>query len=61
MLLLTRNSDESVINDGGIKSTVLEISGSHVKIGIDAPAEVKVYRKEIIERMKAEADSKDAA
>ncbi len=61
MLLLTRNSDESIIIDGGIKITVLETSGSHVKIGIDAPAEVKVYREEIVERMKAEADSKDAA
>ena len=62
MLLLTRNSDESIIIDGGIKITVLEISGSHVKIGNDAPAEVKVYREEIVERMQAEADgSKDAA
>ena len=62
MLLLTRSSDESIIIDGGIKITVLEISGSQVKIGIDAPKEVKVYREEIVERMKAEADSsKDAA
>ena len=57
MLLLTRNADESIIIDGGIKITVVEISGSHVKIGIDAPKEVKVY-----ERMQAETDrDKDAA
>ena len=62
MLLLTRSSDESIIIDGGIKITVLEIRGSQVKIGIDAPKEVKVYREEIVERMQAEADSdKDAA
>ena len=62
MLLLTRSSDESIIIDGGIKITVLEISGNQVKIGIDAPKEVKVYREEIVERMQAEADSgKDAA
>ena len=62
MLLLTRNADESIIIDGSIKITVLEISGSHVKIGIDAPKEVKVYREEIYERMQAETDSdKDAA
>ena len=30
MLLLTRNSDESIIIDGGIKITVLEIKGSQV-------------------------------
>ena len=62
MLLLTRSSDESIIIDGGIKITVLEIRGSQVKIGIDAPKEVKVYCEEIVERMQAEADSdKDAA
>ena len=62
MLLLTRNADESIIIDGGIKITVLEISGSHVKIGIDAPKEVKVYREEVYERMLAETDrDKDAA
>ena len=62
MLLLTRSSDESIIIDGGIKITVLEISGSQVKIGIDAPKEVKVYRDEIYKRMQAEADNgKDAA
>ena len=62
MLLLTRNADESIIIDGGIKITVLEISGSHVKIGIDAPKEVKVYREEVYERMQSETDrDKDAA
>ena len=60
MLLLTRGSDESIIIDGNIKITVLEINGSHVKIGIDAPKEVKVYREETIKWMQAEADN-DAA
>ena len=45
MLLLTCSSDESIIIDGGIKITVLEIRDSQVKIGIDAPKEVKVYRE----------------
>ena len=57
MLLLTRSSDESIIIDGGIKITVLEINGSHVRIGIDAPKEVKVYREEIYERMQSEKDA----
>ena len=54
MLLLTRNSDESIIIDGDIKITVLEVSGIQVKIGIDAPSEVKVYREEVHERMQSE-------
>ena len=54
MLILTRKIGEVIILDGGIKITVSDIQGNHVKIGIDAPKEVKVYREEIIERMKEE-------
>ena len=54
MLILTRKIGETIILDGGIKITVSDIQGNHVKIGIDAPKEVKVYREEIIQRMKAE-------
>ena len=62
MLLLTRKIGESIIIDGGIKITVADIQSNQIRIGIDAPKEVKVYREEIVERMKAEADSiKDAA
>ena len=52
LLILTRNSDESIIIDGGIKITILEISGSHVKIGIDAPKEIKVYCSGLIDPQK---------
>ena len=62
MLLLTRKIGGSIIIDGGIKITVVDIQGNQIRIGIDAPKEVKVYREEIVERMKAEADiDKDAA
>ena len=54
MLILTRKIGETIILDGGIKITVSDIQGNHVKIGIDAPKEVKVYREEIFERMKEE-------
>ena len=54
MLILTRKIGETIILDGGIKITVSDIQGNHVKIGIDAPKEVKVYREEIVERMKVE-------
>ena len=57
MLLLTRNADESIIIDGDIKITVLEISGSQVRIGIDAPADVKVYREEVYKRIQSEKDA----
>ena len=62
MLLLTRKIGETIIIDGGVKNIVMDIQNGQVRFGIDAPKEVKVYREEIIERMKAEADrDKDAA
>ena len=60
MLLLKRIIGETIIIDGGIKITVMDIQNGQVRLGIDAPEEVKVYREEIVKRMQAEADS-DAA
>ena len=54
MLILTRKIGETNILDGGIKITVSDIQGNQVKVGIGAPKEVKVYREEIVERMKVE-------
>ena len=54
MLILTRKIGETIILDGGIKITVSDIQGNHVKIGITAPKEVKVYREELLKRMKEE-------
>ena len=62
MLLLTRKIGETIIIDDGIKITVADIQGNQIRIGIDAPKEVKIYREKIVERMKTEAESdKDAA
>ena len=62
MLLLTRKIGESIIIDGGIKITIADIQSNQIRIGIDAPKEVKVYREEIVKRMQAEAKhDKDAA
>ena len=51
MLILTRKIGEAIILDGGITITVSDIQGNHVKVGIDAPKEVKIYREEIYERL----------
>ena len=62
MLSLNPIIGETIIIDGGIKIIVMDIQGEQVRLGIDAPEEVKVYREEIYKRMQAEADSgKDAA
>lgn len=48
MLVLTRKPNQSIVIDGGIELTVLEVRGSQVRIGINAPREVAVNRKEIL-------------
>ena len=47
MLVLTRRVSETIIINGNIEVTVWGINGSQVKIGINAPKEVSIDRKEI--------------
>ena len=47
MLILTRKQDESVIIDGNIKVTVLSDKHGQVKLGIEAPENVEIWREEI--------------
>jgi len=47
VLILARKSNESIIIGGDIRITVLEIHGENVKLGIDAPATVKILREEL--------------
>ncbi len=47
MLALTRKKGESLVINNDIEITILEIRGDQVKVGINAPKEVPVYRKEI--------------
>lgn len=47
MLALSRKKNEAIIINNNIEITVLEVKGEQVKIGIAAPKEVPVYRKEV--------------
>lgn len=47
MLVLSRKLDESLIIDGRIEIVVTGISGNKVALGISAPGEVSIYRKEL--------------
>ena len=52
MLILTRKLGESlVIGDGSVTLKVLGVKGNQVRIGIDAPKEISVHRKEIFDRI----------
>ena len=54
MLILSRKKEESLIVNGNIEIKILEIANGIVKIGIVAPKEVEVHRKEIYEKIKEE-------
>ena len=47
MLVLTRKPDESIVIDGGIKITVMEVRGNRIRLGIEAPKDVAVRRSEL--------------
>jgi len=47
MLVLSRKKDESIVLDGQIEITVLKIKGNTVRLGIKAPANIKVLRGEL--------------
>lgn len=47
MLALTRKKGESLVINNNIEVTVLEIKGDQVKLGIAAPREIPIYRKEV--------------
>ena len=47
MLALSRKKGEALMINNDIEITVLEVKGEQVKIGISAPKEVPVYRKEV--------------
>lgn len=47
MLALSRKQGESIVIGNNIEITILEVKGDQIKLGIDAPKSVPVYRKEI--------------
>lgn len=53
MLILARKENQSIMIGEDIEITILNIKGDHAKIGIKAPIDVKVYRKEIYEEIQA--------
>ncbi len=50
MLILTRKPGETVVIGDDVRITVLAVRGSQIKLGIDAPREVRVNREEVLER-----------
>lgn len=51
MLVLSRRRGESVMIGDGIEVTILDIAADKVRIGVEAPDEFNVYRKEVAEKL----------
>jgi len=48
MLVLSRKLNEKIVIDGGIVITVVKIDRNQVRLGIEAPGHIPVYREEIL-------------
>ncbi|MBR4530158.1 MAG: carbon storage regulator CsrA [Lachnospiraceae bacterium] len=54
MLALSRKKNEAIVIGNNIEITVLEVRGDQVKLGIAAPKEVPIYRKEVYAQIQKE-------
>ena len=54
MLILSRKTNEKIMIGDDISVSIIEIRGDHVRIGVDAPKSVKVFRQEVFDAIRAE-------
>ena len=54
MLVLSRQRDESIIIGDNVVITVVDVRGDKVRLGIDAPVEIPVHRREVYEAIQRE-------
>jgi carbon storage regulator len=57
MLALTRKKGESLVINNNIEITIMEVRGDQVKVGIAAPKEIPIYRKEVYLQIQQENEA----
>jgi len=60
MLVLSRQRDESIMIGDDIEITIVDVRGDKVRLGITAPKEIPVHRREIYDTIKREKAQKAA-
>ena len=61
MLVLSRKKNESIVINNDITIVVVEIRGDKVRLGVEAPKEVPVHRREVYDAIKRSAQQGDHA
>ena len=61
MLALSRKKGEALVLNNNIEVTILEIRGDQVKIGVSAPKEIPIYRKEVYLQIQKENEESSNA
>ncbi len=54
MLILSRQLNESIVIDDKITITLVEMMDGRVRIGIDAPSDIAIHRKEVYDKIREE-------
>lgn len=57
MLILSRKKDESIVINDEITIVVVEIRGDKVRLGVEAPRDVPVHRREVYDTIQRNLDS----
>ncbi len=60
MLVLSRKTNESIVINNEITIVVVEIRGDKVRLGVEAPKEVPVHRREVYDAIKRAVDANNA-
>ncbi|MDR2630855.1 MAG: carbon storage regulator CsrA [Spirochaetaceae bacterium] len=61
MLILSRKTNEKIMIGDDISISIIDIRGDQVRIGVEAPKTVKVYRQEVFDAIKAENEAAAAS
>lgn len=61
MLVLSRKKNESIVINDNIVVTIVEIRGDKVRLGIEAPRDIPVHRREVLDAILREQELADAS
>ncbi len=61
MLVLSRQKDESIIIGDDVEVTIVDVRGNKVRLGITAPKNISVHRREVYDAIQREKNQKEEA